>query len=202
MQSFKQYHAEQTRELTETFVNLLGKDEKKADYAEEVFAMIQKSYESIGGQKGKGFKSVEDMIANIPFWKLVRTNGKIVAGAMYRDKGGRKRVAVFTDGSISGKKGIASIMANDFDRAYFEVSGPSLGFVVKLLGADFVKKYAKTPEEAATIMKGEVSPVPGSDSYVVKFPTLKSHFYQRDLGGKLTTKIMLGTNGKKLVISE
>jgi hypothetical protein len=200
MKSFK--HFNEHSMLNERFVNLLGKDEKKSEYAKEVFAMIQKSYESIGGQKGNGFKSANDMIANIPFWKLVRRSGKIVAGAMYRDKGGRKRVAVFTDGTIAGKKGIASIMKEDFDRAYFEVSGPSLGFAVKLLGIDFVKSFAKTPEEAASILKTDLDEVPEKDSYITKYPALKQYFYQRDLGGKLNTKIMLGTNGKKLVINE
>ena len=200
MKTYKQFNEHML--LNERFVNLLGKDEKKSEYADEVFAMIQKSYESIGGQKGGGFKSADDMVANIPFWKLVRTSGKIVAGAMYRDKGGRKRVAVFTDGTISGKKGIASIMKEDFDRAYFEVSGPSLGFAVKLLGIDFIKRYTKTLEEARSILKTDLEPVPEKDSYITKYPALKQYFYQRELGGKLNTKIMLGTNGKKIVITE
>lgn len=207
MKSFKQFKEEtklnlRTAMLNERFVNLLGNDEKKSEYAQEVFDMIQKSYEAIGGQKGKGFKSPEDMIANIPFWKLVRTSGKIVAGAMYRDKGGRKRVAVFTNGTIAGKKGIASIMKEDFDRAYFEVSGPSLGFAVKLLGIDFIKSYAKTPAQATDILRTDLNEVPPKDSYITKYPALKPYFYQRELGGKLITKIMLGTVGMKIVMSE
>lgn len=188
--------------LTETFVNLLGDDPAKHEYAEEVFQMLQTAYAAIGGIKGRGFSSPEDMIQNIPFWKLVRRNGKIVAGSMYRDKGGRKRVASFTDGSPEGKAGVAEIMANDFQRAYFEVSDRALGFMIKQVGVDFVRQYAKTPEEVAQISGDDIQPVPETDPHLNRFPELKDYFYQRELGGHLHTKIMLGTTGNNIIITK
>lgn len=187
-----------TEILTERFVNLLDPQQKE-QYAERVYELIQKSYAAIGGQHGDGFASPEDMIAKIPMWKLVRRNGEIVAGAMYKDTSGRKRVAVFTDGTPTGKQGLADIMSNDFDRAYFEVSGPSLRFMVKLLGEDFVRRFAKTPSEAEQILGKELEPAHQS-SELDSYPQLQKFFYSRPIGGNPHNKIMLGTTGKKIVL--
>lgn len=188
--------------LVERFVNLLGDDPEKDKYVDVVWDMITKSYARIGGIQGKGFSTKEDLINNIPFWKLVRKDGDIVAGAFYRDKEGRKRVAVATNGTDTGKVALASIMANDFDRAYFEVSDPSLGFMVKQVGLDFVQGYARSVEQAQQISGDELQAPPADDPHVVKYPSLANNFYQRDIGGHMHTKIMLGTTGNKIVVSD
>jgi len=188
--------------LVERFVNLLGDDPEKDKYVDVVWDMITKSYARIGGIQGKGFSSKEDLINNIPFWKLVRKDGDIVAGAFYRDKAGRKRVAVATNGTDTGKVALASIMANDFDRAYFEVSDPSLGFMIKQVGLDFVQGYARSVEQAQQISGDELQAPPADDPHVVKYPSLANNFYQRDIGGHMHTKIMLGTTGNKIVVSD
>ena len=188
--------------LVERFVNLLGDDPEKDKYVDVVWDMITKSYARIGGIQGKGFSTKEDLINNIPFWKLVRKDGDIVAGAFYRDKEGRKRVAVATNGTDTGKVALASIMANDFDRAYFEVSDPSLGFMVKQVGLDFVQGYARSVEQAQQISGDELQAPPADDPHVVKYPSLANNFYQRDIGGHMHTKIMLGTAGNKIVVSD
>ena len=188
--------------LVERFVNLLGDDPEKDKYVDVVWDMITKSYARIGGIQGKGFSTKEDLINNIPFWKLVRKDGDIVAGAFYRDKAGRKRVAVATNGTDTGKVALASIMANDFDRAYFEVSDPSLGFMIKQVGLDFVQGYARSVEQAQQISGDELKAPPADDPHVVKYPSLANNFYQRDIGGHMHTKIMLGTTGNKIVVSD
>lgn len=188
--------------LVERFVNLLGDDPEKDKYVDVVWDMITKSYARIGGIQGKGFSTKEDLINNIPFWKLVRKDGDIVAGAFYRDKEGRKRVAVATNGTDTGKVALASIMANDFDRAYFEVSDPSLGFMIKQVGLDFVQGYARSVEQAQQISGDELQAPPADDPHVVKYPSLANNFYQRDIGGHMHTKIMLGTAGNKIVVSD
>lgn len=184
--------------LVERFVNLVNTQQKE-QYADKVHQLIQQSYAPVGGQHGDGFASPEDMINKIPLWKLVRRNGEIVAGAMYKDTEGRKRVAVFTDGTIAGKKGVAEIMRNDFDRAYFEVSGPSLRFMTKLLGEDFVRKYAKTPDQAQQILGKELGPAKDS-AELDAYPGLRDFFYSRSIGGAVHNKILLGTTGNKIVL--
>jgi len=191
-----------TEILIERVVNLLGNDPQKADYVDVVWDMITKSYARIGGIHGKGFSTKEDLINNIPFWKLVRKDNNIVAAAFYRDKLGRKRVAVATNGTDQGKQALASIMAEDFDRAYFEVSDPSLGFMIKQVGVGFAEQYARSFEQAQGITKDELHPVPANDPHVVKYPSLANNFYQRNIGGHMHTKIMLGTAGNKIVVSD
>lgn len=61
--------------LTESYINLF-KEQEKEKYVDEVWDLIQTSYKPIGGIHGSGFKSKDDMIKNIPFWKLVKRGGK------------------------------------------------------------------------------------------------------------------------------
>ena len=62
MVSFKEF-------LNESYKNITDHSEKEK-YAEEVFNLLQRAYAKIGGLKGNGFQSPEDMIEKIPFWKL------------------------------------------------------------------------------------------------------------------------------------
>jgi len=187
--------------LIESFLNLFTADQKEP-YADAVYAMIQTAYAKIGGIVGSGFSSPQDMISKIPFWKLVRKDGKIVAVALYKDKDGRKRVAVATDGTEAGKEALKSIYVADFDRAYFEVSGPSLSLIVKTVGIDFVLKYAITVDKVKNILKDDeiVSPDPNDIAYR-RFTQLDSYMYGRKIGGEVHTKVMLGTPGNKIVVS-
>jgi len=190
--SFKLY-------IAERYVNLIGQDESKQKYAKEVYELIQKSYAPIGGNKGAGFESPERMIEKIPFWKLVRKGNKIVAGALYKDKGGRKRVAVFSDGTDQGKIEVGKIYKEEFSRAYFEVSDSALGFMVKLLGVDFIKKYSKSHDEVKKLIGDDiVTDVPADDPHLTRLPQLKKYFYRRKLGSAVKTKILLGTTGKTI----
>lgn len=75
-------------ELNERFVNIFSDEETKRKYASDVWDILQKSYADIGGIKGSGFKTIDDMVKNIPFWKLSVHDGVVDAVAMYKDKGG------------------------------------------------------------------------------------------------------------------
>jgi hypothetical protein len=180
--------------LSERFINVFDNKEKEK-YADTVWDMLQSSYKSIGGLKGSGFESKKDMINSIPFWKIAKKNSKIVAVSLYKDKSGRKRVASGTDGSKEGKEQFERMTREDMEqeRAYVEVSSKSLTFIVKRLGSK-LEKYIIKPEEAEKILKVKlVYPVPDTDPEVESHPNLKDFFYQRKLGEKLVTKIMIGT---------
>jgi len=187
--------------LVERFVNLLT-PEKKEKYADEVWNMIQNAYKKIGGIRGSGFQSKEDMINNIPFWKVATKNGKVVAIAMYKDKGGRKRVASATDGTDEGKDKLEMIGKEDLSqkRSYAEVSSSSLKFLLRRWkGPKDIKDYMILPREAEKVLGDKLKyPVPDSDPEVIAHPELKKYFYQREIGGHYHTKLMIGKPGVKL----
>lgn len=195
MLTFKQY-------IQERFINFLPKDiEKKREHASAVHGMLQKSYESQGGLHGSGFGSPEEMTHKIPMWKVHKSGGAIRAAAMYKDKEGRKRVAIGTDGSEEGKKAAAHIMLHDLHqgRSYGETSGRSLSFMKKHIPNfhSHVKDYA-----AAAAIAGkdgeEIRKPPETDAEVQRHPEFANHFYQRKIGDELHTKLMVGTPGKTI----
>ena len=121
LKTFKEF-----TEFSESFDNLLkGRhDEKRIKAAPELFQMLLNSYQRIGGLKGNGFKSAEDMLENIPFWKIIRKKNKPVAAILYKDKNGRKAVALATDGSRAGKLALAAAFQEEAlqERSYIEIS--------------------------------------------------------------------------------
>jgi len=194
MQSFKQY-------LEERFINLIGDHPDKEKHADHVFDMVQHAYKDQGGIHGSGFKDPEDMKKNIPMWKLAKKNGKVVAAALYKDKGGRKRVAVATDGSEEGKAHLSRMMQDDMtrNRSYSEQSGKSLSFLKKNLPEGHLKKLALTHEHVKKLFPGEeIRRAPDDDPEVQRHPELKDHFYQRQIGREWHTKVALGTPGKTI----
>lgn len=185
--------------LGESFRNLFTVEQKQK-FAQEAFAQLQASYAKIGGIHGNGFKNVEDFVKNIPFWKLQVKNGKILAGAYYKDKNGRKRVAVSTDGSKEGKEQLARIMIDDLSqgRSYGESSGGSLAFLVKNVGEESVAKFAIDPSNLEKMLGDKIFPPNESDPEMQRFPLLRKFFFSREIGGKLHTKIALGTTGNRI----
>lgn len=186
-------------ELNETIDNLFINDkdvEKRKAMADEVFALLTKSYAKAGGLKGSGTQSPEELITQIPFWKVLRHGTDIKAIVLYKDKNGRKRVAVGTDGSAEAKKFVAEQMILDAleGRAYAEISGHSLAFHKKSmerLGHPGLLDTVTVPvsEVPALLPKYEIIPIPGS-----KFE------YKRAVGstGELITKRLVGTTGKHI----
>lgn len=195
--SFKEFQA-----LNETFMNLLPSHiEKKKEHAKEVFDLIQKSYEDQGGIHGNGFKSPEDMIHNIPMWKIHKKDGKIRSVAMYKEAEGRKRVAIGTDGTEEGKKSATEVVTADLkrSRAHMEVSGKSLSFLKKHVNLKDHLHSFDSAQKFHTSRGDKITKPKEDDPEVVRHPEFKEYFYSRDIGGKPHTKLMIGAQGKHIV---
>jgi len=188
--------------LQEHFHNLIGNHPDKEKHKQEVFDMVQKAYEPIGGIHGSGFKNPDDMAKNIPFWKIKKKGGKVKAAVFYKDKGGRKSVACATDGTPEGKKHLATIMHDDImrGRSYGEKSGKALSFLKKQLPENHLQKMALHHDEVKRLMPDDEidTNVPHDDPELVAHPELKDHFYRRKIGDEWHTKISLGTPGNKI----
>ena len=202
MKSFKEYHI-----ITERFKNFFVNDkEEREQYVDQVWDVLQASYKRIGGIKGSGFNSKQDMIDNIPFWKINVKNGKVIAVGMYKDKKGRKSVAVGTDGSEQGKEALAFMVKGAFKtgREWREISGSMLVFVEKVVGIDAMLKSAIQLDKVKKLLpKDDIISGYGDD---VKKPHEKSlmnkldgFVYQREIGGHLHTKVAFGVDGLPIV---
>ena len=170
--------------LNETIHNLFT-DIEKEKYVDDIWKLLQDSYKSIGGLKGSGFNNKEEMIHKIKMWKIVRKDFKVVAGLLYKDKGMRKTVAIFTDGSKEAKRAITNILKDDFERSYIEVSHSLLKFLEKKMPI-VVKKYVVDTSTVQNILGKEID-------------IISSTKYSRDINGSTITKMMIG-NVKKFYL--
>lgn len=197
-QTFSEYR----EMLQETFKNFFHKDaDKKSQHAQEVFDLIQGAYASQGGIHGDGFKNPDDMVNSIPMWKIRKHAGKVVVAAMYKDSGsGRKRVAIATDGSDTGKKIATDIVTSDLreSRAHMELSGKSLSFLKKHINISDVAHSFETAKEYHKTRGDDIGRPQDNDPEVLRHPELAHNMYTRKIGDHVHTKILLGAVGKRI----
>ena len=189
-------------ELNERYVNIINDEETKRKYAKDVWDILQKSYADIGGIKGSGFGSIDDMIKNIPFWKLSVHNKVVDAVALYKDKGGRKLVATGYNGSEVGRLAVTEMARADLQRSYGEKSKGALGSLMKSLPWDVLKNFMLKPKETDKIkpIKGmDIKDLPDDAQYTLKrYPQLIDYGYLRTIGDEWVFKVSVGTPGKTI----
>lgn len=169
--------------LMERAINLIEPEDKQL-YIDAIANMLHQAYAPIGGFKDikdiEGVKVELTRIAQSPgIWKLMKRDGEIVTSALYKfTPAGRKALAVATDGTTTGKKGLMMIKADDvkMKRSYAEVSGAMEHIMVNKMGS---KKL--TAEEAMIVLGGK-DITPSADGY----------HYTRLINGVAHEKIMVG----------
>ena len=198
--------------IQEKYINAVGNDSKNLEiknrYKDQVWDILQKSYAYIGGIRGSGFGSPDEMVEKIPMWKLGVRGDKVHAVVLYKDKGGRKSVAIGTDGSAEGNWFIDDIFKNEIRRSYGEKSKATLGKIMKTIPWDVLKNYLVTPDRVSEMLPSDyVIPVKDindedlpTDAVVSlsRYPELKEYGYMRDIGGDLTFKVMVGSPGRTI----
>ncbi len=206
----------ESKTITEKFINLIGDRslDQKNQYKQQVFDLLQSSYASIGGIKGSGFDSADDMVANIPFWKLAVKDGKLVAMVLYKDKQGRKSVAAGTDGSSVGKLTLQNMVSAEPDRSYAEKSKAALSLAIKNMTPAEKSKYLIPVSQVKSITGDPIIPIkdlPESDwptadpaeiestkVSLARYPELWDYGYFREIGGQQKFKVMMGTPTKEI----
>jgi len=189
--------------LMESYKNLIQSPEEKSKYVDQVWDILQNAYSDIGGVKGNGFNSKQDMIDNIPFWKLIIKDEKVVGVILYKDRGGRKTVALGIDPSSAyAKSEIKKVIGQEIFRSYSELSKGPLNVLMKQYPWDILKLYTFTPDEASKALKKEVYPVPEdvlkNNTSLRKYPQLKDYGYMRNIGGTKEFKVLFGRTGLKI----
>lgn len=198
--------------ISERYINAVGNDQRaieiKQRYKDQVWDILQKSYAGIGGIKGGGFESPDAMVEKIPMWKIAVRDGRVRAVIMYKDKNGRKSVALGTDGSDEGAWFIDDIYRNELHRSYGEKSKAALGKMLKTFPWPVLKNYVVSPDRVAEMNPDDriipIADVPQEDwpadaaITLSKHPHLIDYGYLRDIGGNLIFKVMIGSPGKTI----
>jgi hypothetical protein len=167
--------------LNETYVNCFTSEEKEP-FADRVLELIKIAYAPIGGNSN--IVSARQLIDDTGMWKLVRRRGEIIFANIYKDRQGRKGMAIGHDGSDAGKAEVFKTIIEDIKlkRSWSEVSGASAKVAMRL-GTPVV------PNNLASELLNKPIIAYGDDGYS----------YTRSIGGQLKTKIIIGfPNGRDL----
>jgi hypothetical protein len=198
--------------LTEGVVNLIGTNsiDQRQKYVDQVWDILQESYRKMNGIKGSGFESKEAMVAKIPFWKLYIQNGRVLVVIMYKDKGGRKTVALGIDKSPKSKQILERFIKESYKIGWGEYSKAALIYIMGQIPFEVIEPYFLTPSEVQALLpKDQIIPLSEYpsvqdlhkfDHHVLdKHPELNPYFYIRDIGGVPYLKVSLGTPHKPIV---
>jgi hypothetical protein len=215
MIKFKQF-------INETIDNLFITDiDKRKEYVDQIWDILQHSYVKIGGIHGKGFNSKEEMISDLPLWKVYRKGDKVKAVLIYKDKNGRKAVASGNDGESDTKKFFAKMKQDEYKtgRAYGEVSDNALFFIIKNRKMDILKDIIPYKEAVKRVKENgdEIQQLTlkdqrmfidevieffnGKDAHLLNLSVeeqsklihaLTAACYRRKIGNHFHTKIMVG----------
>lgn len=180
-------------QLSESYHNYFENDsDKKAKDAQEVFNMIHTTYGKIGGVSGSGFNSPDDMVQNIPFWKVHKKNGKIKSVTMYKDNNGRKAIISANDGTKEGVMSQLKMMSDELKhkRSYAEFSGKPISIMKKISGD--IRPFLIKRENVSEILGKDVHAPAEDDIELQTHPELKEYLYSRTINGHTHTKIMGG----------
>ena len=178
--------------INEHFVTLFNKDkEKRQEYAKQVYDMIVKAYEYLGGLAGcKSFEDFENQYINDSrnknlMWKLVRRGNKITACKIYGINDlGRKSVVMASLDTEQGKNDLNKILEEDYNltdrHAWSEVSGKALGKALNM-GAIPLPNHMLSSLLPKKIKNGEI-----------EFYDNERYFYKRLIKGEWHTKMLIG----------
>jgi len=184
---------------------ILEHDDIKAKYSTEVYRLLYKTYESIGGiDKGTGFKNENDMIYSIPIWRLRIKKRKIISVMMFKiNKNGKKMVAYASTNQLSPKekKEDFSYMLNE---SYAELSDAFLVTILKMfsrylhfyvLKADHLMKH-KVIHSLSNHCTEKLIPDSSKRLFLKikqEWPGLLRFCYIRKIGNENKLKLILGT---------
>lgn len=181
--------------LTERYFNAIELEDKKK-YAKEIWDMLQRSYAPIGGVHGNGFHNIDDMVKSNHMFKVGIRNGKPVMAAIYKNKdGGRKKVALGTDGSDEGIALARDSLKAEFTtgRAFGEISGPVMGAVKKMIAPEVLLTFLVPASEVSAMIGKEITPGAGADMRTAgENDPYNPYYYQRRIGGEMHTKVAYG----------
>lgn len=174
--------------INEHFVNVFNKNDM-SKYADEIWTLLQKSYEYCGGMAG--MDSPQQLIDETTMWKLVRRNNKITAGIVYNDKrGGRKMCYCFNDGTDEGVKDCKKIMQEDSilpeRQAWGEFSGKAVSTMFN---------------QGAMPIRADIAQEIMKDKKFIKIQP-DGYYYVREIGGNPHTKLMMGNPRGKVDVPE
>jgi hypothetical protein len=141
--------------LTERILNL-HTIQQKAQYADEVWNLLQKAYQKAGGFKSAVNK--EELINNPGYWKVAKRGDKITAVNLYRKVPQTNTFKIYASGAQSalapdkqeyrateqGKRDYINIKKADVTqkRSWAEVSGSPEAFAKRLGAQPIPNKYA------------------------------------------------------------
>jgi hypothetical protein len=166
----------------------LDDTEQREKFIDQVWNIIQASYAKIGGVKGNGLNTKEQMINQIPMWKIYRKGNMVKIVVFYKDKNGRKGVLTATDGSAEAKEYLKKIIKDEFktERSWKEVSHSMLRFIKTLYSEQELNDIAIPVETVVELLP---------DDIIV--PTGK-YTYTRNIGGEEIEKMALGSPYKTI----
>ncbi len=193
----------------------LGHDDIKLKrlYGKEVYRFLYEKYKSCGGiDKGKGFKNENDMISNIPIWRLRIIKNRVVSVMMFKVKKYGKKMVAYTCADELSSDERQSDFNYMLNKSYAELSDALLVTILRMF-SQHLHHYVLKAEH---LMKDKViyplkkycseKSIPKSSERLFlkikkQWPELLKYCYIRKIGNENKLKVLMGAPEKSYFIN-
>ncbi|PNW26939.1 hypothetical protein [Formosa algae] len=186
-------------------VKVLGtKNQKeKTLYANTVYNLLEDAYSSCGGiNLASGFKNADDMIKNIPVWRLTFNNNELISVMLFKVKSNKLKMVAYaplTNIDPVIRKSDLQFMLNN---SFAELSGKLLSITLKEIKSTWRAFVSKSPKQTlkkgiitlSTYLKTKALPKNSEGMYwklKKDYPELLEYCYLRKIGNEFKLKILV-----------
>lgn len=176
---------------------------EKTQYANAVYNLLEDAYSSCGGiNLASGFKNADDMIMNIPVWRLTFNNNELISVMLFKVKSNKLKMVAYAPLNDIDPKIRKSDLQFMLNNSYAELSGKLLAITLKEIKTTWKAFVSKSPKQTlkkeiiALSVYLETKTLPeNSEGMYWKlkkdYPELLEYCYLRKIGNEFKLKILV-----------
>ena len=178
-------------------------NKEKTQYANVVYNLLEDAYASCGGiNLASGFKNADDMIMNIPVWRLTFKNNELISVMLFKVKSNKLKMVAYApliDIDPVIRKSDLQFMLNN---SFAELSGKLLSITLKEIKSTWRGFVSRSPKQTlkkeiitlSTYLNTKALPKNSEGMYwklKKDYPELLEYCYLRKIGNEFKLKILV-----------
>lgn len=189
-------------------VKILRKENRleKLQLGAQVYNLLEVAYKDCGGiNLASGFKNVDDMINNIPVWRLTFKNNKLISVMLFKVKTNKLKMVAYAPLSEIDQEIRKSDLQFMLNNSYAELSGKLLSITLKEIKSTWSSYVSKSPKQTlkkeiipiSEYLKTEKMPLNSEGMYRKlknDYPALLEYCYFRKIGNEFKLKVLVEPN--------
>lgn len=176
---------------------------EKVQFANEVYNLLEAAYKDCGGiNLGNGFQDTDDMIYNIPVWRLTFKDKELISVMMFKLKSNKLKMVAYAPltkiDPVIRKADLVFMLNN----SYAELSGKLLSITLKEIKSNWRNYISTSPEKVlnkklislSEYLEKGILPTNSEGMYRKlknDYPKILEYCYLRKIGNEFKLKLLV-----------